>query len=79
MAAFLFLLVFSVTLSIKLGLNGHIVRNNISRVNEQTLIASEYEGRELSSALYGSLGFKTLQEVWLQKAVSEISCSGPTL
>ena len=57
-AAFLFLLVFSVTLSIKLGLNGHIVRNNISRVNEQTLIASEYEGRELSSALYGSLGFK---------------------
>ena len=56
--AFIFLLVFSLTLCIKLGLSGDIVRNNINRMNDQTLLSSWYQGNELSTALYGSLGVK---------------------
>lgn len=56
--AVLFLLVFSLTLCIKLGLSGYIVRNNVNRMNDQTLLSSEYDGNELSDTLYSSLGFK---------------------
>ncbi|MGB4090719.1 MAG: zinc ribbon domain-containing protein [Ruminococcus flavefaciens] len=56
--AIVFLLVFSLTLCIKLGMSGGIVRNNLTRMNDNTLLSSEYEGNELSNTIYGSLGFK---------------------
>ena len=55
--ASLFMLVFNVTLSVKLGASGHIVRSNISRFDGRTLLAAEYDGGELSNTLFNSLGF----------------------
>ena len=56
--ALFFLLLFSLTLSIKLGLSGGIVRNNIAKMDDATLLESEFEGNELSNTLFISLGLK---------------------
>ena len=56
--ALFFLLLFSLTLSIKLGLSGGIVRNNIAKLDDRTLLESEFDGNELSNTLFGSLGLK---------------------
>lgn len=56
-AAFVFLFIFNVTLSVKLGASGHIVRSNITRFDGRTVLAAEYDGDELSNTLFNSLGF----------------------
>ena len=56
--AIAFLLIFSLTLCIKLGLSGDIVRNNINKIKDNTLLSSEFDGNEFSNTIYGSLGFK---------------------
>ena len=57
--ALFFLLLFSLTLSIKLGLSGGIVRNNIAKLDDRTLLESEFDGGELSNTLFGTLGLKS--------------------
>ena len=56
--ALFFLLLFSLTLSIKLGLSGGIVRNNIAKMDDRTLLESEFEGNELSNTIFAYLGLK---------------------
>ena len=57
--ALFFLLLFSLTLSVKLGLSGGIVRNNIAKLDDRTLLESEFDGNELSNTLFGSLGLRS--------------------
>ena len=57
--AMVFLLLFSLVLAVKLGANGSVVRKRIEKLNDNTTLTAEFDGKELSNALYGSLGFRT--------------------
>ncbi len=57
--AVLFMLLFSFVLAIKLGANGSVIRRRFEKLNSQTTLTAEFDGKELSKALYNSLGFRT--------------------
>ncbi|MBR5684011.1 MAG: zinc-ribbon domain-containing protein [Ruminococcus sp.] len=57
--AVLFMLLFSFVLAIKLGANGSVIRRRFEKLNDQTVLTAEFDGKELSKTLYNSLGFRT--------------------
>lgn len=57
--AVLFMLLFSFVLAIKLGVNGSVIRRRFEKLNSQTTLTAEFDNKELSKALYNSLGFRT--------------------
>ena len=54
-----FLLLFTVLLAVKVGVNGSIVRRRAEKLNAKTTLTAECDGKELSKTLYDSLGFRT--------------------
>jgi hypothetical protein len=54
-----FMLLFSFVLAIKLGANGSVIRRRFEKLNDQTALTAEFDGKELSKTLYNSLGFRT--------------------
>lgn len=54
-----FLLLFTVLLAVKIGVNGSIVRRRAEKLNAKTTLTAECDGKELSKTLYDSLGFRT--------------------
>ena len=54
-----FMLLFSFMLSLKLGLNGSVIKKRFSKLDADTTLTAQFDGKELSKTLYDSLGFKT--------------------
>ncbi|WP_295079933.1 zinc ribbon domain-containing protein [Ruminococcus sp.] len=57
--AVLFMILFSFMLSIKLGLNGSIIKKRFEKLDADTTLTAQFDGKELSKTLYDSLGFRT--------------------
>ncbi|MBP5580922.1 MAG: zinc-ribbon domain-containing protein [Ruminococcus sp.] len=55
----LFLLAFSLTLAVKIGANGNVIRKRASKLNASTTLSAQFDGKELSKTLYDSMGFRT--------------------
>ena len=54
-----FMLLFSFMLSLKLGLNGSVIKKRFSKLDADTTLTAQFDGKELSKTLYDSLGFRT--------------------
>ena len=59
MLTMVFLLLFSLLLAVKVGLNGSIVRKRADALDTKTVLTAEFDNKELSKTLYDSLGFRT--------------------
>ena len=57
--AILFMLLFSFMLAVKIGANGSVIRRRFEKLNDNTTLTAEFDGKELSKTLYDSLGFRT--------------------
>ena len=57
--ALVFLLLFSFLLSVKVGLNGNIVKKRAEKLNARTTLTAEFDGKELAKTFYDSMGFRT--------------------
>lgn len=55
----LFLLLFSLILSVKIGANGSIVSKRAEKLDADTTLSAQFDGKEFSRTLYDSMGFRT--------------------
>ncbi|MCR4637687.1 zinc-ribbon domain-containing protein [Ruminococcus sp.] len=55
----IFLLAFSLTLAVKIGANGSIIRKRAEKLNASTTLSAQFDGKELAKTLYDSMGFRT--------------------
>ena len=55
----LFLLAFSLTLAVKIGANGSVISKRAEKLNAETTLTAQFDGKELSKTLYDSMGFRT--------------------
>lgn len=55
----LFLLAFSLTLAVKIGANGSVVRKRAEKLDASTTLSAQFDGKELAKTLYDSMGFRT--------------------
>ena len=58
--AFLFLLILGVLVCVKFGASGDTLYNRIRELDSETLLSSDYNGKELSSSMFDTLGFESL-------------------
>ncbi|WP_297960055.1 zinc ribbon domain-containing protein [uncultured Ruminococcus sp.] len=53
------LLLVSLLTAVKVGANGDIIRKRASKLNAETALSAQFDGKEMSKTLYDSLGFRT--------------------
>lgn len=54
-----FLLAFSLSLAVKIGANGSVIRKRAEKLNASTTLSAQFDGKELAKTLYDSMGFRT--------------------
>lgn len=57
--AVLFLLICSLLVAVKIGANGNVIRKRCLKLDGETVLSAQYDGKELSKAFYNSMGFRT--------------------
>ncbi|SEH67968.1 zinc-ribbon domain-containing protein [Ruminococcus flavefaciens] len=55
----LFLMLCSFLLAVKLGANGNVIRKRAAKLDSETVLSAQYDGKELSKTFYDSMGFRT--------------------
>lgn len=55
----IFLMLFSLLIAVKLGANGNMIRKRAIKLNGETVLTAQYDGKELSKTFYDSMGFRT--------------------
>ena len=55
----LFLLALSLTLAVKIGANGSVIRKRAEKLDASTTLTAQFDGKELAKTLYDSMGFRT--------------------
>ena len=60
--AIVFTLLLSLILCVKFGANGNIIRGRVEKLDLRTILTAEYDGEEISTDLYKTIGFRTATE-----------------
>jgi len=55
----IFLLLLSFLTAVKVGANGSIIRRRAEKLDADTTLTAQFDGKEMSKTLYDSLGFRT--------------------
>ena len=55
----LFMLLLSLVTAIKIGANGNVIRKRALKLNGETTLTAQYDGKELAKTFYDSMGFRT--------------------